>query len=49
MMTPSKALTIVANLAEYLRDMQDNVTSIVTYEDLEALDYIVDTYNYREY
>jgi len=43
-MTPSEALTICQDLVDYLRDLNDNATSIVTKLDLEALQYLIDTY-----
>ena len=43
-MTPSQAITICQDLVDYLRDLNDNVTTICTELDLEALQYLIDTY-----
>lgn len=45
-MTPAEALTISQDLVNYLRDINGNMTSIVTELDLEALQYLIDTYKH---
>lgn len=45
-MTPTKAITICQDLVDYLRDINVNMTSIVTEQDLEALQYLIDTYKH---
>lgn len=45
-MTPSEALTISQDFVDYLRDLNGNVTTICTELDLEALQYLIDTYKY---
>jgi len=46
MMTESKALMIVENFIDYLIEMKD-VTEFSTDEDIEALQYLLDTYNHK--
>ena len=45
-MTPSQAITICQDLVDYLRDLNNDVTSIVTELDLEALQYLINTYKH---
>lgn len=45
-MTPSEALAISQDLVDYLRDINGNMTSVVTELDLEALQYLIDTYKH---
>ena len=45
-MTPSEALAISQDFVDYLRDLNGNVTIICTELDLEALQYLIDTYKH---
>lgn len=45
-MTPTEALTISQDFVDYLKDINGNVTIICTDLDLEALQYLIDTYKH---
>lgn len=44
-MTPAEALAISQDFVDYLKDLNKNTTQICTDLDLEALQYLIDTYN----
>lgn len=43
-MTPTQALVISQDFVDYLKDLNGNVTAVCTELDLEALQYLIDTY-----
>ena len=45
-MTPSEALAISQDFVDYLRDLNKNTTQICTDLDLQALQYLINTYKY---
>lgn len=45
-MTPSEALAISQDFVDYLKDLNGNATAICTELDLEALQYLIDTYKH---
>lgn len=45
-MTPAEALVISQDFVNYLKDINGNVTVICTELDLEALQYLIDTYKH---